>query len=129
VPYGPSGIRFAGATFDPTGLYRLNAVMRWRSAVPLSTAGSLSHAHALQARFLGGLSGTVLEGVPLLVPEASSRGHFLTFRTPRARELSSALKERRVITDAREDRLRFGFGVYQDVRDVDALLGRLSGLS
>ncbi|MEN9799753.1 MAG: hypothetical protein RL653_3450 [Pseudomonadota bacterium] len=129
VPYGPGGIRFAGATFDPTGLYRLNAVMRWRASVPLTTADSLACSHGLQARFLAGLSGTVLDGVPLLVPEASSRGHFLTFRTPRARELSSALKERRVITDAREDRLRFGFGVYQDARDVDALLGRLNGLS
>ena len=128
VPYGPGGIRFAGATFDPTGLYRLNAVMRWRASVPLTTADSLSHAHALQARFLGGLGGTALEGIPLLVPDEEARGHFLTFRTGRARALSAALKERRVITDAREDRLRFGFGVYQEARDVDALLGKLSGL-
>ena len=126
VVYGPGGTRFSGATFDPTGLYRLNAVMRWRASVGLTTERSLAYAHGLQARFLAGLSGTGLSGVPLLVPEAARRGHFVTFRTEQAREWSARLREARVITDAREDRLRFGFGVYQDAADVDALLGRLS---
>jgi len=129
VAYGPGGIRFAGATFDPTGLYRLNAVMRWRQSVGLTTAESLAHAHRLQRRFLGGLEGTALSGVPLVVPEAEGRGHYLTFRTQKAREWTAQLREARVITDAREDRLRFGFGVYQDSRDVDALLGRLNALT
>jgi selenocysteine lyase/cysteine desulfurase len=35
------------------------------------------------------------------------------------------MKQRRVITDARDDRWRFGFGPYQDEADVDRLLERL----
>ena len=29
VPYSSGAMRFMGATFDPSGLYRLNATMRW----------------------------------------------------------------------------------------------------
>jgi hypothetical protein len=57
-----------------------------------------------------------------------NRGQFLTFKTATAKELSAKMIEKRVITDAREDRLRFGFSVYQDESDVDALLQRLGTL-
>jgi kynureninase len=56
------------------------------------------------------------------------RGQFLTFRTAEARALAQALKAKKVDTDARDDRLRFGFGVYQDDADVDALLERVNAL-
>ncbi len=56
--------------------------------------------------------------VPL---ENSARGQFLTFRTPDANALSATLKLHRVITDARDDRLRFGFGPYHDEGDVAEL--------
>ena len=60
--------------------------------------------------------------VPLSHP---ARGQFLTFRTPEANVLSATLKLHRVITDARGDRLRFGFGPYQDEADVTELHARL----
>lgn len=123
VPYAGGGAHFMGATFDPSGLYRLNAVMRWKQQVGLTTASARAHALALQRRFL---SGTALES--LVVDDETRRGRFVTFRTPRARALSEALKQQRVITDARDDRLRFGFGPYQDESDVDALLERLARL-
>jgi kynureninase len=128
VPYASGGAHFLGATFDPSGLYRLNAVMRWRREVGLSTASARVHAAGLQRRFLGGLSGTTLAREPLVVDDEARRGRFLTFRTPRARALSEALKAARVITDARDDRLRFGFGPYQDDGDVHAALERLARL-
>lgn len=115
-----------GATFDPSGLYRLNAVMRWRQSVGFTTPVARAHAHSLQQRFLAGLSdSTLVRREQLVVPEAEWRGQFLTFRTSDAKALSAELKTRNVITDARDDRLRFGFGPYQDEADVEQLLGRL----
>lgn len=127
VPYAPGGGRFLGATFDPSGLYRLNAVMRWRREVSLTTSKSLGHAFALQRRFVEGLGPRAIERRPLVVPlETEARGHFLTFRADEALALAKALAQRNVVVDARGDRLRVGFGVYQDEGDVDRLVERLS---
>lgn len=126
VPYASSGGAFMGATFDPSALYRLNAVMRWRQSVGFTTPVARAHAHSLQQRFLTGLSdSTLVRSEQLVVPVAEQRGQFLTFRTGDAKALSAELKARNVITDARDDRLRFGFGPYQDEADVEQLLGRL----
>ncbi len=127
VPYAPDGMRFCGATFDVSGLYRLNAVMRWRSQIGLTTQRSMEHAHALQRRLVALLSdGAVLKAGELVVPvEDPHRGHFLTFRRPDARALTEKLKSRRVITDARDDRFRLGFGVYQGLTDVERLAEHL----
>ncbi len=131
VPFAPGGMRFMGATFDPTALYRFNAVMRWRSAIGLTTAKTRAHAHGLQQRFVDALArvaGAPVSPAQLVVPVAEwLRGQFLAFRTPAAREISAQLAKRYVITDARDDRLRFGFGVYQDESDVDALVERMKG--
>jgi selenocysteine lyase/cysteine desulfurase len=122
VPYAGGGARFLGATFDPSGLYRLNAAMRWRHEVGLTTAATRAHAHQLQRQFIGALG----EAPGLVVPiDDGRRGQFLTFRRADARERSAQLKRLDVITDAREDRLRFGFGVYQDGDDVRRLVERL----
>ncbi len=129
VPYGPGGLRFLGATFDPSGLYRFDAVMRWRQQVGLSTAATRAHAHGLQRRFVDGLerlSAAAVRRGQLVVPlEDERRGQFLTFRTAAARDVTAQLKAAHVVTDARDDRLRLGFGPYQDEADVDALLERL----
>ncbi len=129
VPYATNGARFMGSTFDPTGLYRFNAVMRWRKELGLTTHASREHVQALQAQFEGGLSqSTVITLSQLVVPRDSPRGQFLTFRTPRAQEISTSLKSLNVITDARNDRLRFGFGVAQTSQHVEALLQRMTTL-
>lgn len=126
VPYASGGGAFMGATFDPSGLYRLNAVMRWRQSVGFTTIAARAHAHSLQRRFLTGLSdSTLVQSAQLVVPEAEQRAQFLTFRTNDAKALSAEFKTRNVITDARDDRLRFGFGPYQDEADVEQLLTRL----
>ncbi len=133
VPYAPDGMRFAGATFDPTALYRLNGVMRWRARIGLTTERSRAHSHALQAHFVEGLrrlDQSRIDPADLVVPvDDLNRGQFLTFRTEHARTLTKTLQEKRVVTDAREDRLRFGFGVYQDEVDVDALLRVIATLT
>jgi selenocysteine lyase/cysteine desulfurase len=124
VPFSPGAARFMGATFDPSGLYRFNAVQTWRSHVQLTTERNRAHAHLLQSAFLDGLPPGPLNASQLVVPTAE-RGQFLTFRTPDAGAICATLKLHRVITDSRGDRLRFGFGPYQDLDDVRELHARM----
>ncbi|MDJ0943190.1 MAG: aminotransferase class V-fold PLP-dependent enzyme [Kiloniellales bacterium] len=132
VPYGADGSRFLGATFDPVGIYRQNAVLDWLEAEGLTTAAIHDHAVALQEAFVAALPGLAIPGLSaenLVVPlDEPNRGNFLTFRTPAAGALYEALLARDIVTDHRGDRLRFGFGIYQDGEDVAALVERLKGL-
>lgn len=129
VGYGDGGWRFWGSTFDPAGLYRWNAVTAWRRSLDLSVEASDAHVRGLQKAFLRRLAEKPRGpfSVEALVSTDLSRlGHFLTFRLPHAPAVSKRLGERLdVLTDARGDRLRFGFGLYHDEADVDELFRRL----
>lgn len=130
VGYAADGWRFMGATFDPSGMYRLDAALGWFEAEGLTTAKVRDHAHALQRRFVAGLSGTGLDAASLVVPlDEPRRGNFLTFDMPDAEGWQARLAAARVITDRRGTRLRFGFGLYQTVEEVDALLARIRTLT
>jgi selenocysteine lyase/cysteine desulfurase len=121
VPYAADGTRFSGATYDPSGVYRMNAVLTWLAEHGVTAAEISTHVQALQTRFL---EGGVAPGH--LSPEIGhERGNFLSFRTPHALALYHELHKREVITDHRGDRLRIGFGIYQDEADVDRLLSIL----
>ena len=127
IPYGSDGQRFMGATFDPVGLYRFNAVMDWLDAQHLTPALIHAHVQALQQRFLNGLEPLRLDALlpERLIPQRElPRGNFLCFRHPTAGDCYARLQAQNVITDYREDRLRFGFGIYHDAADVDELLQR-----
>lgn len=129
VSYAPDGSRFQGSTIDPTPIYRLNAVLRLLEELDLSVARIHDHVRALQERFLDQLDaqdGTNLHSGMLIPGRAfEERGHFLTFRTAAAGDVSDHLRQRDVITDYRRDRLRIGFGIYHDPGDVDALVAVL----
>lgn len=125
VAYGADGARFLGATFDPVGLYRLRAVLNWLNDISVSVADIHAHAHALQTRFIEGLekkSTRALSPSHLTVPISEpSRGNFLTFRTPQAAAIRTALLAREVTVDVRGESLRVGFGLYHDEDDVERL--------
>jgi selenocysteine lyase/cysteine desulfurase len=127
VGYAATGDRFAGATFDPTGLYRLNAVMRWLEAERLTVSGMLDYTHDLQRRFAGLLGpDTRIDSGRLVTPLAgTARGRFLTFQTPNAQAIQKDLAAQNVLTDARGDRLRIGFGIYHDTDDLEKLVTAL----
>jgi kynureninase len=129
VPYAAGGARFLGATFDPVGLYRFNAVMDWLAGLGVTVDAIHAHVHALQRAFIDRLSAlelAVLDPRQLVVPiQQPDRGHFLTFRTPEAGTLHQRLLDAGVVTDYRGDRLRFGFGLYHDTHDIDRLRERL----
>jgi selenocysteine lyase/cysteine desulfurase len=124
VGYGADGSRFLGATFDPSGLYRLDAVLDWFAELGLDAADVHAHALGLQQSFIDALSSLDLAALhpgQLVVPEAARRGNFLTFRTPEAGTIYEKLLAQNVITDYRADSLRFGFGLYHDDNDVARL--------
>lgn len=129
VGYAPDARRYLGATFDPSGLYRFNAVRRMLGVEGLSTALISSHCAGLQRRLLDALHRTCLGDAALLNPRADGpHARFLAFRHPQAQRWYKALLDRNVITDVRGDVLRLGFALYQDPADVDRLVAKLEGL-
>ncbi len=129
TPYPDNGQRFMGGTYDPTGLYRLNAVMDWMQREKFTVAQIHQHATEMQALFFDLVTRhDLLSGVELIPPQGNPRGNFLIFRHRAAAEWRQRLLELNVVTDCRDDRLRIGFGVYHEPADVDELARRLAEL-
>jgi selenocysteine lyase/cysteine desulfurase len=127
VGYGAGAMRFWGSTFDASGLYRFNAVMRWLLELGVGPREIHAHVAGLERRFLAGLADAKLSRLPLeslTPPKGMPRGNFLTFDLAGAEEVERRLAARAIIIDRRGTRLRFGFGVYHDAAFVDALLQR-----
>ena len=119
VGYAPDGRRFLGSTFDPSGLYRFNAVQRMLKTEGLDTAAVSTHCDGLKAQFLAA------DPLPRLKVLSGPQARFLALQGDAAPAVHSALETRSAITDLRGDVLRIGFGLYQDETDVDALLALL----
>lgn len=126
APYAPGGQRFAGATSDPSGVYRLEAVLGWLEDSGTAVDDIHRHVADLQERLLAQLPSTLTER--LVVP-AGPRGHFLTFQLGEAEDVYRLLHQRRVITDYRGDRWRVGLGVYHDAADVDRLADHIGAVT
>ena len=125
VGYAKDATRFLGATFDPSALYRFNAVQRMLTDNDLTTDRISRHVERLQEQLLASLSETALRGAELLNPlerETASHARFLAFRSPNAQRWYEALLAKNCLTDVRGDVLRIGFGIYQDERDVERLV-------
>jgi kynureninase len=126
--YAETGWRFMGSTFDPSGLYRFNAVQDWLQREGVTVAMIHAHVRALQDRFTAALPAGPLTAAQLVVPQDQPRGNFLTFELETAGEIQQRLAAAKVVTDHRGTRLRIGFGLYHTAEDVDALLLRLQDL-
>jgi selenocysteine lyase/cysteine desulfurase len=132
VRYATDGQRFMGATFDPSGLYRMRAALDWMAAHDLDAATIHAHVMALQEMFLSDISERpfgVFDPAHLVVPaQEVSRGNFITFDHPDAAEWKARLKANNIVVDVRDTRLRVGFGLYHNAGDVQRLLRRLRAL-
>jgi selenocysteine lyase/cysteine desulfurase len=130
VGYAKDATRFLGATFDPSGLYRFNAVQRMLQDNGLTTARISAHVADLQSRLLVRIGDTPLGDAELLNPlDGAPHARFLAFRSPDAQRWYGELKAKNCITDVRGDVLRIGFAIYHDEVDVDRLAGLLGELS
>ena len=129
VGYAKDATRFLGATFDPSALYRFNAVQRMVLEEGLTTARISAHVENFQKQLLGTIVGTRLADAELLNPlDRSPHARFLAFRHAHAQRWYSDLKAKNCITDVRGDVLRIGFGIYQDESDVERLVHLLGEL-
>ncbi|MDP8915716.1 MAG: class V aminotransferase [Pseudomonadota bacterium] len=124
VGYASDATRFFGATFDPSGLYRFNAVRAMLDREGLTTSAISDHVEALKGQVIemaaSGAAGR-LGRAELLNPPRAGRAaaRFLAFRHPEAPRWHAALEEGGVITDVRRDVLRVGLGIYHDAADLD----------
>jgi kynureninase len=114
VAYAPGATRFAGATYDPTSHYRAASVLDFHVREGL-TPEFLREVSRYQVSLLKS-SLEAMDPDPSIarvepMPD-ERRGGFLAIRSPHARELCEALRKRQVLTDFRDDVLRFGPAPY-----------------
>ena len=127
VQYRGDGGRFWGATFDVSPLYRFNGVRRMLDEAGLGTGTISAHARSLMTRFQAAVAdgeAGKLQGAELINPidGATARARFLAFRHDDASAWRARLLDAGVVTDVRDDVIRFGFGLYQDMDDVERLI-------
>ena len=121
VGYARDAMRFMGATFDASGLYRFNAVQRMLEAEDLTTTKISARVAALQAQLLDAIATTPLADAELLNPlDGQPHARFLAFRSPGAAAWCEQLGHEGCITDVRGDVLRIGLGLYHDESDIAA---------
>ena len=121
VGYTQDAMRFMGATFDPSALYRFVAIRRMLTAEGLTSATISDHVAALQSQLLDSTRDTALADADLLNPlDDAPRARFLAFRSPRAADWQKQLMAANCITDVRGDVLRIGLGLYHDPSDIAA---------
>ena len=130
VAYAADGWRFAGATFDPSGLYRFNAVFRFFQEADLTVGGMHERAALLQDQFLEQIEAAKVPGISRrsCLYAGTPHGRFLTFdvgTTARAEGITQGLEAAGVRIDSRGSRVRFGFGLYHDPGDIDTLIYRV----
>ncbi len=129
IGYARDARRFLGATFDPSGLYRFNAVQRMLADNGLTTARINAHVEQLQQALLSAIDGSAIGEAELLNPlDGSAHARFLAFRHPDAKRWYERLAAQDCITDVRGDVLRIGFGLYQDEQDVAALAAMIGSM-
>ena len=124
VGYGEDALRYLGATYDATGLYRFNAVRNMLAREDLDTAAIASRIAPLREKLVAAIeSGEagVLREAELLKPNATGfQSRFISLRHPNATQWKARLFEANIITDARDDVLRIGLGLYHDEEDLGA---------
>jgi selenocysteine lyase/cysteine desulfurase len=128
IDYSDNGLRFGGATIDITAFYRFNAVWKLFDSINLDVAAIDSYIKKLQQSFIEQLN---LDSSYLVEADLAKIGHFITLKgssPEQTAELHQQLMESGIQTDFRGSRLRFGFGLYQDLDDIKKLCSTLNKL-
>jgi selenocysteine lyase/cysteine desulfurase len=129
VGYGTDGSRFLGATFDVTGLYRMNAVMNWLDGLGIEVADIHARSVALQDVFAAAMDRAGIPGLSsadLLVPlDRPERGNFLAYDSAHAPAIRQRLLDAGIYTDVRGSVLRVGFGLYHDMEDIEPIAAQI----
>lgn len=127
VTYPRHAGRYLGSTMDFTPLYRALSVYELFEEKNISVAIIHQHIQKLQDRFLqiiNELKHPLINSKNLLTNGKDLQGHFLAFDLKDVaicQEVSKHLTGAGILTDARGAILRFGFGLYQDIEDLERL--------
>lgn len=125
VGYSQDAGRFLGATFDPSGLYRFNAVRRMLAEESLDTSEMSAYVGGLQSKLISlieaGTAGAFNEAHILNDVKQRRSARFLALKHEHAQNWKAALHEKNIVTDVRGDVLRIGLGLYHDVADIEQL--------
>ncbi|MCW8107997.1 aminotransferase class V-fold PLP-dependent enzyme [Alteromonas ponticola] len=125
VQYSEDGMRFAGATMDFSGLYRMRSVFELLKSENINVSAINHYIKTIQQAFLAKLDEIdhpLVNRKTLVVDLVEHCGHFLTFTLPddeTTARLAAFLKQHGVLTDYRGDRLRFGFALYHNADEID----------
>ena len=123
VGYTKDGGRFFGATFDPSGLYRFNAVNQMLSEQSLNTKKMSEYVGSLQSRLASiissGKAGVLGKARQLNDVTADYSARFLALQHEEAQAWKAALHAQNIITDVRGNVLRIGLGLYHDQADIE----------
>lgn len=129
VNYSRDGARFAGATYDPSGWYRFNAVQEWWKEIGLNVDKIHSHVQDLQKYFMDRMlqkkSDRFSDNNLIIDRSRINWGHFLSYKMTDAEAVEKSLRAKDIFVDSRANILRIGFGYYQSTSDVDRLVDQL----
>ncbi len=128
VQYAPGGMRFAGATYDPTANYRAAAVFEYfenKKLTPELLRQVSQHQVELILKYFDDLDlpdsiVTRDRSIPL-----ERIGGFVVLKSPRAGELCKLLHDAGVYTDYRAEALRFGPAPYLTDAQIEESMRRL----
>ncbi|MEE9347094.1 MAG: hypothetical protein V3U82_02790 [Robiginitomaculum sp.] len=123
VGYARDASRFMGATFDPSGIYRFNAVQDMLAAEGLTTPIISAHVNALQLRLTTAIKkrrAGALQNARFVNDTALPRSaRFIALEHEDAQDWQAKLHAAGIITDVRGDVLRIGLALYHDGDDID----------
>ncbi|NLJ06531.1 MAG: aminotransferase class V-fold PLP-dependent enzyme [Sphingobacteriales bacterium] len=120
VEYAENAYAFAGATMDFSPLYRLLSVFRLFEKENISIEKIQNHIRFVQKAFLEEVSKydhPLINKKRLIFRDLANHGHFFSFQLDSAvqtSKLAKLLEDFNIITDFRNDRIRFGFALYHD---------------
>ena len=130
VAYGPGGLRFTGATFDPASVYRAHAVLGHWERFGLTPARLRAVSLRQTRRILDRLDAGGRGGAVVAQRADERRGGFVTVRATGAEAVVTRLRAADVHVDARNEMLRLGpapFLTDDEIdRGTDAVLAGLS---
>lgn len=115
--YGPGGARFAGSTFDPSSLYRADAVLDLHDRLGLDVPTLRSISSAQTTRIVEALTGGGMN--VLSSADLERRAGFVAVRVKDAHRVVERLRAENVFVDARGDVLRLGPAPYLLDEEID----------
>jgi len=120
INYQNNGMKFMGATMDFTAVYRLLSVFELFEKEGITQNAIQEHIRFVQMEFLKEISKydhPLINKSRLLYNNLEKHGHFFSFlldSNEQVGKLAGLLKEYKIITDFRGNRIRFGFALYHD---------------